>query len=96
MERKHAAGYEVEALRIQEQLEKAEAGAKVFEMMDQQSTKSEADLIKRKNFALQSRALERDICDVHLYQQHVKNARTQLLNEGRRRSVDKASSYTII
>ena len=40
MERKHAAEYEVEALRIQEQMEKAEARAKVFEMMDQQSTRS--------------------------------------------------------
>ena len=45
MERKHTTEYEAEALRIQEQMAKTEAKAKVFEMMDQQSTKSEADLI---------------------------------------------------
>ena len=39
-------------------------------MMDQQSTKSEADLMKRKNPTIQSRAIERDICDDLLYQQH--------------------------
>ena len=39
-------------------------------MMDQQSTKSEADLTKRKNQKIQSRATERDICDNLLYQQH--------------------------
>ena len=67
MERKHAAEYKAEALRIQawilrtsqnflqEQIAKAEARAKVFEMMDQQSTKSEADLMKRKNSTIQSR-----------------------------------------
>ena len=47
MERKHATKYEAEALTIQEQLTKAEARAKIFEMMDKQSTKSEADLIKK-------------------------------------------------
>ena len=39
-------------------------------MIDQQSTKSEADLMKRKNPTIQSRAIERDICDDLLYQQH--------------------------
>ena len=40
-------------------------------MMDQQSTKSEADLTKRKkNSKIQSRGTERDICDDLLYQQH--------------------------
>ena len=70
---------------------KAEARAKVFEMMDQHSTKSEADLMKRKNSTIQSR----DICDDLLFQQHqhLGHPRTQLLNEGRRRSVDNNSSY---
>ena len=45
----HATEYEAEALRIKEQMAKAEARAKVFQMTDQQSTKSEADLMKRKN-----------------------------------------------
>ena len=84
MERKHATEYEAEALRIQEQMEKAAARAKVFEMMDQQSAKSEADLMKRKNSTIQSRAIERDICDDLLYQQHqehLNHPRTQLLNE---------------
>ena len=54
MERKHATKYEAEALTIQEQLTKTEARAKIFEMMDKQSTKSEADLIKRKNSTIQS------------------------------------------
>ena len=84
MERKHATEYEVEALRIQEQMEKAAARAKVFEMMDQQSAKSEADLMTRKNSTIQSRAIERDICDDLLYQQHqehLNHPRTQLLNE---------------
>ena len=62
--------------------------------MDQQSTKSEVDLIKRKNPTIQSRAIERDICDGLLYQQHLNNPRTQLLNEGQRRSVDNKSSYS--
>ena len=48
-ERKHATEYEVKALRIKEKMAKAEARAKGFEMTDQQSTKSEADLMKRKN-----------------------------------------------
>ena len=39
---------------------KAEPRAKVFKMMDQQSIKSEADLMKRKNSTIQSRATERD------------------------------------
>ena len=84
MERKYATEYEAEALRIQEQMEKAAARAKVFEMMDQQSAKSEADLMKRKNSTIQSRAIERDICDDLLYQQHqehLNHPRTQLLNE---------------
>ena len=84
MERKHATEYEAEALRIQKQMEKAAARAKVFEMMDQQSAKSEADLMKRKNSTIQSRAIERDICDDLLYQQHqehLNHPRTQLLNE---------------
>ena len=84
MERKHATEYEAEALRIQEQMEKAAARAKVFEMMDQQSAKSEADLMTRKNSTIQSRAIERDICDDLLYQQHqehLNHPRTQLLNE---------------
>ena len=34
VQRKHATEYETEALRIQEQMIKAEARAKVFEMMD--------------------------------------------------------------
>ena len=42
---------------------KAAARAKVFEMMDLQSTKLDADLMKRKNSTIQSRAIERDICD---------------------------------
>ena len=49
VERMHATEYEAEALRIKEQMAKAEARAKVFQMTDQQSTKSEADLMKRKN-----------------------------------------------
>ena len=64
-------------------------------MMDQQSTKSEADLTKRKNPKIQSRATERDICDNLLYQQHQQHLNdpiTQLLNEGRRRLVDNKSS----
>ena len=84
MERKHATEYEAEALRIQVQMEKAAARAKVFEMMDQQSAKSEADLMTRKNSTIQSRAIERDICDDLLYQQHqehLNHPRTQLLNE---------------
>ena len=84
MERKHATEYGAEALRIQEQMEKAAARAKVFEMMDQQSAKSEADLMTRKNSTIQSRAIERDICDDLLYQQHqehLNHPRTQLLNE---------------
>ena len=94
MERKHVTEYEAEALRIQEQMAKAEARAKAFEIMDQQSTKSKADLIKRKNPTIQSRALERDICDDLLYQQHLGNPRTQLLNQGERRSIDNKSSYS--
>ena len=95
VERKHATEYEAEAPRIQEQMAKAEARAKVFEMIDQQSTKSEADLMKRKNCTIQSRAIERDICDDLLYQQHqqrLNHPRTQLLNECRRRSVENKSS----
>ena len=46
MKRKHATKYEAESLRIQEQMAKAEARAKVFEMMNQQSTKSEAALME--------------------------------------------------
>ena len=83
MERKHATEYEAEPLRIQEQMTKAEARSKVFEMMDQQTTKSEADLIKRKNSTIQSRTIERDIWDDLLYQQHqqhLNHPRTQLLN----------------
>ena len=68
MERKHATEYEAEALKIQDQMAKAETRAKVFEMMDQQSTISEADLKERKNSTIQSRAMERDICDDLLYQ----------------------------
>ena len=49
MESKHAIVHEAEALRIQEQMAKAEARAKFFEIMDLQSTNSEADLMKRKN-----------------------------------------------
>ena len=49
MERKYATEYEAEALRIQEQMAKAKARTRVFELMDQQSTKSEANLMKRKN-----------------------------------------------
>ena len=56
MERKHDTKYEAKALRIQEQMAKAEVRAKVFQMMDQQSTKSEADLMKRKNSTIQSSA----------------------------------------
>ena len=65
-------------------------------MMDQQSKKSEADLMKRKNFTIQSRAIERDICDDLLYQQrqqHLEHPRNQLQNEGQRTSVDNGSSY---
>ena len=83
VERKHATEYEAEPLRIQEQMTKAEARSKVFEMMDQQTTKSEADLIKRKNSTIQSRTIERDIWDDLLYQQHqqhLNHPRTQLLN----------------
>ena len=81
MERKHTTEYEAETLRIQKQMAKVEARTKVFEMMDQQSTKSEADLIKRKNPTIQSRAIGSDIYDDLLYQQHRDNTRTQLLNE---------------
>ena len=82
MERKHATEYEAEALRIQEQMAKAEARAKVFDMMDQHSAKSEADLMKRENSTIQSRAIERDICDDLLFQQHqhLGHPRPQLLN----------------
>ena len=76
---------------------KAEAMATVFEMMNQRSTKSKADLIKTKKPTVHSRAIERDICDDLLYQQHQKhldNPKTQLLNEGQRRSVDNESSYS--
>ena len=76
---------------------KAEAMAKVFEMMNQRSTKSKADLIKTKKPTVHSRAIERDICDDLLYQQHQKhleNPKTQLLNEGQRRSADSESSYS--
>ena len=96
VEKKHATKYEAEALTIQEQLAKAEARAKIFEMMDPQSTKSEADLIKRKKSTIQSRAIRRDILDDLLYQQHqqhLNHSRTQLLNGGRTRSVDNVSSY---
>ena len=85
MERKHATEYEAEALRIQEQMAKAEARAKIFEMMVQQSTKSEADLMKRKKSTIQPRAIERDIFNDLLYQQHQQHhnhPRTQLMNEG--------------
>ena len=75
--RTYATEYEAEALRIQ-----------VFEMMDQQSTKSEGDLMKRKNYTIQSSAIERDICDDLL-----KHPRTQLLNEDQRRSVDNRNSH---
>ena len=57
-------------------------------MMDQQSTKLEADLMKRKNYTIQSSAIERDICDDLL-----KHPRTQLLNEDQRRSVDNRNSH---
>ena len=67
MERKHDTKYEAKALRIQEQMAKAEVRAKVFQMMDQQSTKSEADLMKRKNSTIQSRAIERYIFDDSVY-----------------------------
>ena len=60
--------------------------------MDQQSTKSEAYLMKRKNPTIQSRAKERDISDDLLHQQHLDNPRTQLLNEDQRRSVDNENS----
>ena len=65
-------------------------------MMDQQSTKSEGDLMKRKNYTIQSSAIERDICDDLLYQQHqqlLNHPRTQLLNERQRRSVDNRNSH---
>ena len=65
-------------------------------MMDQQPIKSEAELMKGKNPTIQSRAIERYICDNPLYQQHqqhLNHPRTQLLNEGRKRSVDIESSY---
>ena len=86
-----------EALRIQEQIAKAEARDKVFEMMDQHSTKSESNLIKRKKPTIQLRAIEIDIWDDLLYQrhqQHLDNPSIQLLNEGRKISVDNESSYT--
>ena len=67
MEMKHDTKYEAKALRIQEQMAKAEVRAKVFQMMDQQSTKSEADLMKRKNSTIQSRAIERYIFDDPVY-----------------------------
>ena len=84
VQRRHATEYEREALRIQEQMTKAEARAKVFEMMDKHSTKSEADFMKRKDPTVQQRAIERDICNDLLYlqhQQHLDHPRTQLLNE---------------
>ena len=67
MERKHATEYEAEALRIQEQMVKAEARTKVLETRDQQSTKSEADLMKSKNPIIQSRAMQRYIFDDPVY-----------------------------
>ena len=98
VQRRHATEYEREALRIQEQMTKAEARAKVFEMMDKHSTKSEADFMKRKDPTVQQRAIERDICNDLLYlqhQQHLDHPRTQLLNEVWRRSVDNESNYAI-
>ena len=65
-------------------------------MMDQQSTKSEPDLMKKKNFTIQSTAIERYTYDDLLYQkyqQHLDHSRTPLLNEDRRRSVDNESSF---
>ena len=67
VERKHATEYEAEALRIQEQMVKAEARTKVLETRDQQSTKSEADLMKSKNPIIQSRAMQRYIFDDPVY-----------------------------
>ena len=52
--------------------------------------------MKRKNSKIQSRAIERDICNDLLYQQHqqhLNHPRTQLLNEGQQRSVDNERSY---
>ena len=67
VERKHATEYEAEALRIQEQMVKAEARTKVLETRDQQSTKSEADLMKSRNSIIQSRAIQRYIFDDPVY-----------------------------
>ena len=61
MERKHVTEYEVEALRTQEQMSKAEARVKVFEMMDQQSTKSEADLMKKGGTPQSSQEQQKEI-----------------------------------
>ena len=62
-------------------------------MMDQQSTKSERDLMK-KNFTIQSTAIEiytyYDLL-YQKYQQHLDHSRTPLLKEDRRRSVDNES-----
>ena len=52
--------------------------------------------MKRKNYTIQSSATERDICDDLHYQQHqqlLKHPRTQLLNEGQRRSIDNRNSH---
>ena len=88
MERKHAAEYKAEALRIQawilrtsqnflqEQIAKAEARAKVFEMMDQQSTKSEADLMKRKNSTIQSRAQQKEVFVIIYFINNINNTLT--------------------
>ena len=49
-----------------------------------------------KNPTIQSRAIERYICDdllLEQHQQHLNHLRTQLLNKDRKRSVDNESSY---
>lgn len=46
---------------------KAEERAKVFKSMDQQSIKSNTDVMKKKNPVVQSRAIERDAGDDQNY-----------------------------
>ena len=76
MEKKHVTEYEVEALRTQEQMSKAEARVKVFEMMDQQSTKSEADLMKKGGTPQSSQEQQKEIFVMIYFISNINNTST--------------------
>ena len=76
MERKHVTEYEAEALRTQEQMSKAEARVKVFEMMDQQSTKSEADLMKKGGTPQSSQEQQKEIFVMIYFISNINNTST--------------------